>query len=83
MVIRSQRNNLLIPIAKAQHIRGANQLVGIEGVTAHANIFADIVQNAGAAQQQTLVFTHAVILGHCFKNGHSQTLHLLHMVLVV
>ena len=52
-------------------------------MAAHANIFAYIVQNAGAAQQQALVFTHAVILGHCFKNGHSQALHLLHMVLVV
>ena len=38
-------------------------------MAAHANIFADIMQDAGATQQQTLVLAHAVFLGHGFKNS--------------
>ena len=52
-------------------------------MTAHADVFAYIMQNAGCTQKQTLMLTHAVSLGNFIENNQRQTLHLLGMLLVI
>ena len=52
-------------------------------MAAHADIFTNVVENAGRSQQEALILAHAVIFGNGLENGHRQALHLLDVMLVI
>ena len=83
MIVGGHGNNNFILFRKAQQVRPHDQLIRVQGMAAHGNVFTDIMQDRRRPQQQPAMLVHAVFFPDFIEDHQRQLFHLGHVLVVI